>query len=216
MNKINLGGHIAYEFNNTDLVDEVLDEIKHLTFFNSTPRSNSALLGYNVNQNLFKSYYNCNLYTWIDECLQSVAKIHFKNFSLKVCDLWATKTMFGCSSDFHEHSLSFFSGLYYLDDSNTDTLFQLPDMFYERHINLLGDNNLVKTGHRFSVTPKKGKMIIWPSYIMHSISTHKETSPRYSIAYNTFINGDSVLPASRCKIQISEPYGDEFSHKLKG
>jgi hypothetical protein len=211
MQQFFMGSYPCYQFQLDDtLVDEVLTLVKDVTYISkghpsettlfvpsNMPTSKIGYIGENYN---FQSFYHANLYNILQDCSSKVAKQHFKDFDLKICDLWTTKSPFGHYSDYHNHQYSMFSGLLYLTDTTrSQTVFSIPDMFYEAWSNFMGQG-LIKQTNEYKVSSEKGKLIIWPSLIKHKISTHTDKETRYTIAFNTMLNGVSHLPTARLQL----------------
>jgi uncharacterized protein (TIGR02466 family) len=179
------------------LVEDIHDKIKSLTYNpvivddNFSPIS----IGYNIDDDKNKTcFYDEKLYGFIDSCLESIYKKHFK-YSVKhvISDLWATKATFGTSSSFHQHAYSVFSGVLYLQDSNTSTTFMFEDNLaktWEHFTNC----NIQKITHVSKSI--KGKCLIWPSKLLHRLDTHKEKETRYTVAFNSFWDGTLYDKAS--------------------
>lgn len=69
----------------------------------------------------------------------------------------------------HEHSESPYVGTLYLTDSTAPICFTHPSAFK------------LNTIHR--ITPKRGKLIIWPGWLMHEVWTSNEAQERISISF---------------------------------
>lgn len=156
------------------------DESKHLPSF----------AGHIVNEKNEKScYYHSELYRYLDDCLSPIYDKHFRESkNHKICDLWFTKSMMGGQSTYHCHRHSIFSGLIYLHDSKTSTLFKFEDQiqnFWGKFVDVKScDSELV-----YESKAVKGKLIIWPSMLYHKIAIHREKNTRYTIAFNSFWEG---------------------------
>lgn len=188
MNEITLPYSFMYEFQcNEGVIDEFIENIHNSKIeWTRTGSPNSSemtsQLGYPVPL-------NDKLDAWLSECVDQVSSKYFRLGHLKICDMWMSRNTMGEFSYPHYHDLSFFSGLLYLQDSKTFTEFEIPNIFHEKYGELLRHtlNNKIEQ-KLFEVFPKKGKLIIWPSYIRHKISRHKEPNIRYTLAFNTFLD----------------------------
>jgi len=69
----------------------------------------------------------------------------------------------------HEHNESPYVGTLYLTDSTAPICFTHPSAFRLNKI--------------YKVTPAKGKLIIWPGWLMHEVWTSNEANERISISF---------------------------------
>jgi hypothetical protein len=129
------------------------------------------------------------LINWMTDCVNEVASIYFENVKLKINDIWLTKSNFLSTGEFHHHSLSIFSGLLYLNDHETHTIFSVADEFQKRYLELYTGIFKKPINHKITVEPALAKLIIWPSYLLHKIDTTKSKSARYTVAFNSFFDG---------------------------
>jgi uncharacterized protein (TIGR02466 family) len=172
-----------YEFKSSvSLADHTLNDV-----ISSTIKIDPVnLYGYTKS----KTYYYDPLYLWINQCLEQI-KLLFKDdeslFDLCISDCWVNRQRLGEKVGEHYHSMSLISGIYYLDDSDTKTVFQIqnnnfpsPDFFF---------NGYSKSKIKYEVKPEKGKLILFPSYIRHSVNMHRSLTTRYTVAFNTFYKG---------------------------
>jgi uncharacterized protein (TIGR02466 family) len=93
---------------------------------------------------------------------------------------WLTQTSTTGESKPHSHLNSMFSGVFYFQDSSpitfshprTNTIYHPP---YE---------NTVYNSERWTVSPKKHDLILFPSEIIHTIEANNNPQSRYSLAFN--------------------------------
>lgn len=222
MKQFYMGSYPCYEFQvEENFVNEILEFVKNIQYSpigipmdvqqtissGVTPSTN---IGYISENNRFRSFYHEGLYTYLQNCVDQVRDKHFETFDLKISDLWSTRTKFGMKAGSHKHELSVFSGLLYLTDTTkSQTIFTLPDMFYETWSHFIS-SDMIKQDQEVKITAEKGKLIIWPSMIKHRIHAHNETNTRYTIAFNTMLNGATVLPTARLKLNVERPDKDFY------
>lgn len=181
-------GYPFYTFQTpASIIDLVIEQAKNLDY-KPVNAEMPGYLGYNIdNEKNITCYYNKMLYDFLDSCLEPIYKKHFK-YSTKhvINDLWITKTQFGASFSLHKHTYSVFSGVLYLENSNTGTIFSFPDNFSQlwEHFTLCNVQQ-----QTYESKSEKGKLLIWPSHILHKTSPHKEKKVRYSVAFNSFWDG---------------------------
>ena len=189
MKQINLFDINLFEFQcDNKLTKFVYDEIIQLDrnqqiFWNKTRGDNPGNAGY-LNKETSKFYYNKELYNWFDTCIESVSTSVLKRKQV-ICDTWITKHQFLEYSDFHKHSFSVLSGVFYFNDGSPIE-FQLQHPWLSNLKFFYPDDTTVL---KSSYTPSAGKLILFPSDIQHKVSVNKTKEPRYSLVFNTFFDG---------------------------
>ena len=189
-----------FEFNSSyELANATLDDIK-----------NSDLIWDHENKLAYKKnnvYYYEPLFDWFQDCLDKIDD-HLlpkddEKFKLSICDCWINRQKLGESTYLHVHSMSVMSGVYYLHDSATKTKFFIPNLNINDGSSIFG--NIKNTLKLYEVTPEKGKLIIFPSHIKHSVDIHRNMSTRYTIAFNLFYSGImSVNYSSQLEIKVKD------------
>lgn len=186
-------GYPFYTFEIPDsIIDTVYTEIQNVVYeevFYANDREMPSYSGHTVKDGMKSCYYNKELYDILDRYLNQIYKKHFK-FAIEqqIVNLWPTKTVFGRHAWYHSHAHSIFSGLVYLHDSKTSTLFKFEDQIEKiwKHFVYVNSCNSELVYESKAV---KGKVIIWPSVIDHKIDIHREKTPRFTVAFNSFWNG---------------------------
>ncbi len=192
-----------FEFKcDSTLVDNVAAEIHTLdnqkkivwSDTHDHPITSSPKIGY-LDKDGNTSYYNPELFKWVEECFNTVSNIKYE-CGLKIVDSWLTKSEFLQSSQMHPHSLSILSGVLYFDECSPIE-FRHRDMFYD-HINFFSDPKMITT----KISPKKGDLLIFPSFIYHRITPNRNKKTRYSLAFNTFFTG-VISNHKTCRLTLS-------------
>lgn len=187
-------GYPFYFFEAPDLLTEqVYKDIQNITFedvfADDTNNRLPSLAGSIDVEGKKTCYYNKELYDFLDTCLSPIYKKTFISAKHHVInDIWPTKALFGQQSDWHFHQYSVFSGLLYLHDSKTSTLFRFEDQL-EKVWGRLVAVNLMTTELIYESKAIKGKVIIFPSILKHKIPVHREKKSRFTIAFNSFWSG---------------------------
>lgn len=116
-----------------------------------------------------------------------------KGLNLKITTSWLTKTTQGGFSRDHAHYNSFLSGVYYFDgdsnESDGELIIQSPQKATSFFISNPEELTLLNS-NEWRFTPVKGRLIIFPSYLVHRIGVHNSDKPRHSLAFNTYPVGD--------------------------
>lgn len=106
-------------------------------------------------------------------------------------EMWANVSPAGASNQMHAHPGSFWSASFYIDDGGDtqdgafvaqDPRFPMirmvaPDLV---HCDEAGEKQL----SQFRVKPEPGKLVIFPSWLMHAVRPHTGPRDRISIAMN--------------------------------
>ena len=199
MNAISLPTQFIYEFSiEQDLVYKSLEYFLSLDFTSvkSVKDTNSPdflqLTGLTTkSDHTITSFYHKELFNELEKCIDQVAKKHFKDQKLVICDSWLTRSKFGQRGVPHWHVWSIFSGLLYMtDQEKSHTIFSLEDPFYEKYKHPFGPISINKIPYEFSIKPVKGKLIIWDSSLLHRIGSIPEKNTRYTLAFNTWMTGN--------------------------
>lgn len=178
-----------YEFRlDKQTADKVYQDFKNSEIFWSkiAPKNNTSS-GY-LDSDYKIPWYNESLCDWFDECLTQVSEKHFYNRKLEMIDLWLTSSNPGSFAHKHAHPCSIVSGLYYLTDhERSETVFEYNDPWLDG-VDWLYHPDEIKNPS-LKIKPESGKLIIWKSNFIHSVNIHRETKPRHTVAFNTFIDG---------------------------
>lgn len=160
----------------------------------------------NYNYNT-EQYYHEELFSWIDSCVSQVKQIYYNNnLKLVISSCWVNKNDKLMKSPLHNHTNSILSGVLYFSEEKTSPLvFHFPNPYlhlqYESFLHL---SDIDRFYIKHPVLPKRGMLIIFPSTILHETLTHKETHARYSLAFNTFVDGQlSVDPTKKLIINTT-------------
>ena len=126
------------------------------------------------------------LIKWFDVCLSQVRiekRFMFRG-DFKITQCWANKTTTGGSHHVHHHPNSILSGIFYLNDS-TPTRF-ITELKWDIPL-IESMNNESSTS---TVQSECGKLLIFPSTLMHGTDRMINDDTRYTMSFNTFISGE--------------------------
>ena len=102
---------------------------------------------------------------------------------IKMTTSWLTAIEPDETPVMHRHTNSWFSGVYYFQDSPyTGLEFKNP---IERDIDLVTKGSLLN----WRLQPKKNMLIIFPSYLHHKIEKNTSDEVRHSLAFNVMPDG---------------------------
>ena len=193
MNIIPLPYLPIFEFHleNENIINQSFNELisKDIEWIISDDRDpNSVKIGYIDNKKRIPVYSE-TLWPWLQECIDKVGMEVFKrDVKFKICDNWLVRSTYLNRSQIHAHSSSTFSGIFYFtDNESAKTVFHFNNTYIENESPKLPYNKYI---NEFSVTSKRGKLIIFPSGLHHSITANKVKSPeRYTLAFNVYATG---------------------------
>ncbi len=112
-------------------------------------------------------------------------------YSIKFIKSWVNYIAPGGYQNYHNHLLEpDLSGVYYYktNQHDGDIMFK-TDSGGLNHSKIFGNSTIIKQ------TPKIGKLILFPSFLEHSVELNKSMSDRISISFNCTINkNNDIIP----------------------
>lgn len=140
-------------------------------------------------------------FNWVQECLEEL-RIQRKydcegiSFTSSWCNKYHANS--GEMHMPHKHSMSWYSGIYYITDG-------APTMFDDPMTQRTSAQ--IEVGRRdfyplFPVEAEQGKLILFPGYVPHSTMSHRGLDDRWTIAFNTFPSGKINYNLGRDSIAI--------------
>jgi uncharacterized protein (TIGR02466 family) len=149
-----------------------------------------------------KNFYNEELYDWLDDCLEEVRKIYYvDSIKFKITNCWINKSNKLQYHHVHSHPNSIVSGILYLTTHNSGETVFYYDNPWKKMVSTTRTVEIQKKifpeneFHRDPITltsmisPRKGKLILFPSSIFHGTKANKELFPRYSLSLNSYFSG---------------------------
>ena len=110
-------------------------------------------------------------------------------------NMWANVNRSGQRNEFHSHPGAFWSGVYYVDDGGIDAdpslggELELMDprgpvpLMNAPHLGFAMPGGLT-AGTTEKLRPKAGRMVMFPSWLMHQVRPYRGSAERISIAFN--------------------------------
>jgi len=181
MQKVPIFPTLIYTFQNDNI-----DNIKIIELLSAeTLKEHTAL---SSTENLHcKPEYN-DLFTWFDKCLEELRQENkYDCDKIEITSSWANKyyAESGMYHSPHKHSMSMYSGVYYLT-KGAATVFEDPV-----HHRVQAQIEVLR--HNFEpfeyIEAVPGKLILFPSWMFHSTTYNTVPIDRWSIAFNTFPAG---------------------------
>ena len=169
-----------------DFLSQPVDFPKDYVDFPGEEPGKTTIYGY-LDQDDAIPWYHDELYNWLQTCIDEVSATSLQ-WPLDICDTWTTKTTYKQKVKPHEHVFSVYSGLlYFTDHTGSNTLFYYKDAVREKYKDI---SPWQEPQGRLEFTPTKGKLLIFPSHLVHETKTHTELkNTRHTLSFNTFFSG---------------------------
>jgi uncharacterized protein (TIGR02466 family) len=205
MEKIDIVPRTLLKFSmNSKLLENVLESVSQEKF--KTNISNKI----SENYFLLREERYKELADWINSCLEEIRlDLNFFCDSLKITQSWANRSSDSEYHHNHIHPNSILSGIIYLTESNSPTLFGFENDWYcttdgdsRSSIKISFDSEKSVLFHKCDSIP--GDMIIFPSNFRHSTDCHQSDngSDRLSISFNVFPTGKIGRYGFLCGLEI--------------
>ena len=92
----------------------------------------------------------------------------FGRLELHMVNMWAVVSPPGASNDWHDHASNFISGVYYVQVDHASSCLQFRS----------------KSGRIHEVMPKPGMVVLFPSWMEHSVGPNRSMSERVVVSFN--------------------------------
>jgi len=174
-------GVIKLNVNNKKILEFLKNlNYKENTFINETKRTsfiskdNKIFKDKNLLELKNKSIDAINLY---------LKNVLYLNTKFKIINSWATKTSQKGSSHTHNHAHSFLSCCYYPKYSKSFNIKFFKSKSIDTFWNLRPEKFDINNSSYWEINPEENDLLIFPSYLEHSISFNNSEETRYSIAF---------------------------------
>lgn len=152
------------------------------------------------------------LFQWFNTCLEEIRnqeKYDCERFQITNSWFNVSVANSGMAINYHRHSMSFFSGIYYLT-KGSPTFFEDPVIHRtQAQLEVLRFDYLPSE----KIYPKPGKLVIFPSWMYHYAAPHVDDFDRYIISFNTLPSGAinyNIASDSVADIQINNSLREKF------
>lgn len=129
-----------------------------------------------------------------------IKQIFNSDLNFKYTNSWSTKIPNDCFSFYRNHTNSWLSGVYYPDDYKKFSItFENPlNTFWniDGTVNKYEEHN----SQKWNFPIKKNLLLIFPSYLKHSVDINKSKKDGYSIAFNIWPSGSFGTGDSRINL----------------
>ena len=108
-----------------------------------------------------------------------------KNHQIKITDMWSIINKTGAANARHIHPNSFLSAAYYIKAPKNcgDIMFYDPRSAPVYRAPKIAKDNFLNTSE-IAITPKEGLLILFPSYLNHSVKSNISDGERMVISFN--------------------------------
>lgn len=174
---------------------EVSKEVLDFTFSYDYERMKSNNGSYTSNKKILDSL--PTLKVQIENEIQTFTHDYLKvgdNVNFYITTSWINKHIPGDHSHIHHHANAIFSGVYYIKHPENGGDFVIhdnpmtPNVCHKTVILNYKETNDVNTD-QYRIKPKDGLLIMFPSFVMHSVENNQSNEDRYSLAFNVFVKG---------------------------
>jgi len=186
MNRIEIKKNYIYEFYaNQKISEDILEKVKNLEWVKNLQNSRSKI------NTLYEISGFEQIHVWFLTCVYAVLhdlKLDIKNIT--ITQSWANKTLKSEEHHEHIHPNSFISGVFFLSSFEDDD-FDNGRIVFSDFMPSIWSRSPFSWGilEKTIITPKFGKLLIFPSNLQHKTLINKSDSPRYSISFNSFPEG---------------------------
>ena len=192
----------SFQCYDQDLICNTLANLKQENWSNI---KQSSRCHQTVSNRLHKNKEYKELYEWFQLCLAGILNhLKLKCDKLQITLSWANKAFESEDLSDHKHPNSYISGVFYLTDSKSRTIFRKYSNWSNFDGNTYVNFNPLKSPNQFYFhNPKQGQLLIFPSSLSHSVETNKEINERFSISFNAFPSGQIGELGSLSGLHIS-------------
>lgn len=178
----------TFQFENSEVLNNIKELVKKLPY---VPNQKNCYCPLPLNDSEDNNLKLLN--SWFEDCVEYVRQDQELPFDkIVITQMWANKAEVNEWHQAHFHANSYLSAVFYLTDSeNGLTWFSRENEWYDFF--LLKDGFSAPANKKefvYKEKPRAGKLIIFPSNVLHSVEQNMDlTSPRYTIAFNSFPEG---------------------------
>ena len=108
-----------------------------------------------------------------------------KNQEVKVTSMWSVINKKNSSNARHIHSNNYISAAYYVKtpENGGDIVFHDPRSVTTFRYPKIAENNTLNSNN-FTIQPKEGLLVLFPSYLYHSVDLNRSEEERIVISFN--------------------------------
>jgi uncharacterized protein (TIGR02466 family) len=131
-----------------------------------------------------------NILINLSNYLYNILKIK-KNIKFKLLNSWCVKHVKNDYAHMHDHDNSFISGILYLktNENSGNIVFHKNDSFnniFPKSVNIEFNEYTTINSDYWSITPKEGDILFFPSNLKHSVTKNVSSENRYCCSFNFY------------------------------
>jgi uncharacterized protein (TIGR02466 family) len=159
------------------------------------------------------SFYDSELYAWFNQCLKSVADIEYtEDIELVITECWIARLNKFQRVRKHNHMNSVLSGIFYLTDHDDISTNIYKENWFSRPNTSIRLSQKGREALKGSIHSKKGKLVLFPSHLIHDTDPNLSSDPRLTMVFNTFVSGNILNTTHFLSINT---IGVEMAYKNK-
>ena len=113
-----------------------------------------------------------------------------KTYIQKIDNIWININQRGHLNDYHLHSFSCLSGVFYLTTGKTPIVFRHP--FSDINTYFWDSSHVEKWNNansgEWKIEPVSNRLLVFPAWVQHKVLMNKEDIDRISLSFNTVIH----------------------------
>lgn len=124
--------------------------------------------------------------------------------NIAICNSWGNVVAQGENIHYHLHNNAYISGSFYLSDGSPFNILNQhhSHLFGFVPARIPGDN--YRNMESFTIKPRPGRIILFPSNLMHCVLPSQSPARRYSIAFNAIPVGKIGSTSSLMNIKMAD------------
>lgn len=170
----------ACQLDDTVINSEIISNIKNITWSSPEYWGKTLAVSSMFNKNDIENYQFTEFKKALDTHIALYCKyINFEKVPYTVSS-WLTKMDSGNYGHIHNHAYVDISGVYYVQTNGDD-----GSIFFESPNQVMATSYCFnQLSNRWYVPPKIGKLLIFPGWLNHGITTNTTDSTRISLSFN--------------------------------
>lgn len=179
-----------------------LESLNYVLYGNSGKRS--------LNENILLEEYFSDLKYQIEYAL-NVFLFDILNFTqgkIKHTGSWINLHAPGDYAPKHNHTNSFYSGVFYLDvPENSGKIWFIKSTTHCTYTTPTIDPTItefnIQNSNEWGFDPESNDLLLFPSHLDHSVDVNESNSNRYSLAFNYFLHGTLGGDTGHLNLQVN-------------
>ena len=174
--------------NYQELNNKMFKYIKDLQIQNPKGITKSNVFGWHSEdfdlENEQPKYFINSISTNLNEAFKDMGW-DIKNQEVKVTSMWSVINKKNASNARHIHSNNYISAAYYVKtpENGGDIVFHDPRTVTTFRYPKIAENNTLNS-NIFTIQPKEGLLVLFPSYLYHSVDFNRSEEERIVISFN--------------------------------